>query len=300
MTIFEGSSFALALIMMFLYLVLISKIYHGWDLTEEVFKPKILPNEKTAFTIIIACRNEASNLSACLESIFSLDYEKELMQIVVVDDHSTDGTANIAQSFEGVICVKLTEAFGKKAAMSAGVSVATNGHLWFVDADCVIHKDQANLIDTQIQKSDPDFIACPVIIEADKSILTRFQYLDNAAMMAITANGIYRNDYFLANGANMVIKKTSFMSVGGFSGNTKLASGDDVFLIKKMHDTGKKIAFLKSRRAAVVTPAENELMAFLNQRRRWATKTKSYANMELFKIQGFIFLVHLMIILCFL
>ena len=300
MTILEGLSFALALFMMFLYLVLISKIYHGWDLTEEILKPKILPKEKTAFTIIISCRNESSNIGACLDSLLNLDYEKDLLQIVVVDDHSTDGTGSIAKSYEGIFCITLTDSFGKKAAMTAGVSVASNPHLWFLDADCVLHKDQASLLDAQIQKIDPDFIACPIIIEAGKSILTRFQYLDNAAMMAITANGIYRNDYFLANGANMVIKKSSFDAVGGFAGNEELASGDDVFLIKKMNESGKKIAFLKSRRGAVNTKAENDLNSFLIQRKRWATKTKSYANKALFKIQGFIFSIHLLIVVYFL
>lgn len=63
----------------------------------------------------------------------------------------------------------------------------------------------------------------------NETILSKFQWLDFAATMAITANGIYRQSYFLANGANLSYQKHTFDQVKGFENNEILASGDDVF-----------------------------------------------------------------------
>jgi cellulose synthase/poly-beta-1,6-N-acetylglucosamine synthase-like glycosyltransferase len=49
----------------------------------------------TRFSIIIPARNEEESIGRCLSSLFSQDYPAELFQVIVVDDHSTDGTASV-------------------------------------------------------------------------------------------------------------------------------------------------------------------------------------------------------------
>jgi glycosyltransferase involved in cell wall biosynthesis len=62
--------------------------------TEDFTKTK---NIKTA--IIIPARNEAQNLPALLKSLFEQDYPKELLEIIIVDDHSKDMTVEIAENY---------------------------------------------------------------------------------------------------------------------------------------------------------------------------------------------------------
>ncbi|MEO6220680.1 MAG: glycosyltransferase, partial [Ginsengibacter sp.] len=54
----------------------------------------------TNISIIIPARNEEKNIYDCLQSIVSQTYPKQLFEVIVIDDHSTDFTAEIVQSFK--------------------------------------------------------------------------------------------------------------------------------------------------------------------------------------------------------
>ncbi len=90
-------------------------------------------------TIIVPARNEEANLAACLESLGTqtgIAYE-----IIVVDDDSTDRTAENARSFDNVNVIPAgplpANWTGKNNAMSAGAKVAKGNWLLFTDADTV-------------------------------------------------------------------------------------------------------------------------------------------------------------------
>ncbi|HQY12771.1 MAG TPA: glycosyltransferase, partial [Ferruginibacter sp.] len=54
---------------------------------------------QTKITVIIPARNEESNIAACLDSVCNQSYPKDLYEVLVVDDHSTDNTAAIARKY---------------------------------------------------------------------------------------------------------------------------------------------------------------------------------------------------------
>src|SRR3954471_7893364 len=53
----------------------------------------------TSITIIIPARNEEENIKNCLQSIMEQSYPKNLFEVIVIDDHSTDGTVKIIEEF---------------------------------------------------------------------------------------------------------------------------------------------------------------------------------------------------------
>ena len=61
-----------------------------------------------------------------------------------------------------------------------------------------------------------------------------------------------------------------------------------------------KISFLKSKKAIVLTQPETTFEGLINQRSRWATKSKAYANKSIIRIQGFVFFLVILIIFNFL
>ena len=81
----------------------------------------------------------------------------------------------------------------------------------------------------------------------------------------------------MCNGANLAYEKSSFHEVGGF-GNDNFSSGDDVFLLLKIKKRfgNKSVKFLKNENAFVYTEAKKNLMEFIHQRTRWASKNKGY------------------------
>ena len=78
-----------------LYFILLGIVYTGLKRLNKKpanpFQPKI--------SIIIAARNEESRIFLCLESLEKLEYEKDKFEIILVDDCSSDRTAEIIQSF---------------------------------------------------------------------------------------------------------------------------------------------------------------------------------------------------------
>ncbi len=82
---------------------------------------------------VVPAYNEAARIGAVLRPLVSCPLVDE---IIVVDDGSNDGTADVARKF-GVKVVELPENRGKASALDAGVSAAKNDVLLFLDADLV-------------------------------------------------------------------------------------------------------------------------------------------------------------------
>jgi len=83
----------------------------------------------------------------------------------------------------------------------------------------------------------------------------------------------------LCNGANLAYKKELFKKLNGFDGNTKIASGDDVFLLEKaLQMDSNNVMYLKSKNVLVTTNPQPTLKNLVQQRLRWAAKTSSYNN----------------------
>ena len=92
--------------------------------------------QRVPLTVVLAVRNEESNIEARLEDLRAQDYPSELVEIVVVSDASTDRTVELARRFEGdrVKVLELTRSAGKSGALNAGVAAAANDLIVFADA----------------------------------------------------------------------------------------------------------------------------------------------------------------------
>ena len=101
-----------------------------------------LPDPSPKVSIVVPAKDEEANIAACIETLLAQDYPD--LEIIIVDDRSTDRTAGIVRDIAAaeprVRLVQVAELppgwFGKPHAMSAGARDATGEWLWFVDADC--------------------------------------------------------------------------------------------------------------------------------------------------------------------
>ena len=99
------------------------------------------PARKTV-SILIAVYNGAAVLRPKLESVMALDYPKELLEVLVLSDGSTDGTNEIVRGFagQGIELVELPHA-GKPAALSAGIARSKGEILVLTDARQTLEPD---------------------------------------------------------------------------------------------------------------------------------------------------------------
>ncbi len=273
------------------YVMMISRILTGWERTPEWIIPKRhIPSTFTS--IIIAARNEEKTIEKCINSILKSDFPTDLYEIIVVNDASTDNTSTILTQISSsrLRIINSEQNIGKKGALSLGIEKSKGDLIITTDADCESGHQWLLSIVSYYENSKARLIAAPVQYEIDKSLIQRFQYIDCINNMAVTANGILSNAYFMANGANLVYEKSLFMELGGFQRSEKIASGDDMFMIQEAAKLDpKSIRFLKSKEAIVYTQAEDSLGGLIQQRKRWATKTKFYSDKRIMKIQGYVF-----------
>lgn len=271
------------------------------------FKP-CLSLPKTTFSVLIPFRNEAKNLPILLASIAKLDYPKTLFEVILINDNSNDDFKTAITTFIKthphiqltVLTSTTTSNSPKKNAIALGITHAKNKWIVTTDADCIVPKQWLSLFNTYITTKNPVCIAAPVSYHSVNSFLKHFQLLDFLSLMGVTIGAFGLNRPFLCNGANLAYKKSAFVNVNGFSGNTHIASGDDIFLLEKLKTTyPKRIHYLKNKNAIVTTLPEQTIKQLVQQRRRWAAKTTTY-NTAFAKFVGtIVFTTNFMLVFVF-
>lgn len=229
-------------------------------------------------TVLIPARNEAAGIADTLSALHQCVYPRHLLEILVLNNGSTDQTAQIVQKWiiqhpkSNVSLVELGD-IGKKNAITEGVHRAKGSHIVCTDADCAPPAQWLLLLESAFIQHQPKIITAPVLIHKERSLLEWFQSLDLLGLMGITGSGIHFKWQHMANGANMAYPKSTFYDVNGYEGNAHIASGDDLFLVQKVAKQWPgSVFFLKNADAAVKTKAMPNWRAFIRQRVRWGSK----------------------------
>jgi len=266
-----------------IYVILILWLLAGLLKESELDLTKMEP--KTSFSIIIPFRNESKNLLPLLESIVKIQYPKQLFEVLLIDDESTDNSVRIIEHFcsklEGseqlkirILSNKRTSASPKKDAISMAIDEATNSWIITTDADVIAPPLWLESYHTMIELNNPKMVCGPVTYSSNKSFVQSYQVFDSLSLQAVAMGSFANANPLLCNGANMGYKKDAFKALNGFQGNTHIASGDDIFLLEKFKKAyPKDIYFLKTDMATVTTKPQNSWSSLVNQRVRWASKT---------------------------
>lgn len=290
------------------YAILILLYRHGWMHQPgfEYAEPGI---PVARISIIIPARNEAANIIACVQSVLEQDYPQELVEVVVVDDHSTDGTALLVQAFgrENIRCISLADYLEKekiiaykKKALSAGIAHSSGDLIITTDADCIAPRGWLRQVAAIYDRQQPVMIIAPVDFTCDGSAVQLFQSVDFMTMQGITAAAHYLQAGNMSNGANLAFSRSAFNEAGGYSGIDHMASGDDYLLLMKLQQRFPgRIAYLKSQQAIVKTAPQPDWRSFLQQRIRWASKSGKYDDHRMTAILLLVYLFNLSFLVTF-
>lgn len=285
-----------------IYLFVVIGFIRGWH--------KLVPFQyketkgSTAVSIIVAARNEADSIHRTIEALLAQDYDKNLTEIIFIDDHSTDDTARIISSYaaDGVKLISLKEDKAlnsyKKKAIQTAIGQCKGSLIITTDADCRMGTKWLKTIVAYYEEKHYKMISSPVAYDEEKSFFERSQSLEFLYLIGLGASTIGNKQPSTCNGANLAYERAAFYEVGGFQGIDDLASGDDELLLHKMAAKyDNHIGFLKNRDALVYTHAKPNLKEFLQQRKRWASKSTRYKNKSIIVLGVFIWFFNLSILL---
>lgn len=264
-------------------LFLLSLILHTWTLRTLAKgcqkKTPIRTESLPPVSVIIAARNEAPNLEACLAAVFQNEYPAN-WEVVLVNDRSTDATLEIAREWESrhlnlkVVSVDSCpkEFPPKKYALTQGIQHATHEHLLFTDADCRVPTDWLLKMggafgdNTEVVLGSGPYFRKPGLLNG----LIQYETLQTAFLyLGMAGNG---NPY-MGIGRNLAYRKSFFERANGFQSSLQSLSGDDDLLVNH-HASGLKTRIL--REAPVYSEPTLTWKAWISQKMRHLSAGKFY------------------------
>jgi len=270
------------------------RIWEGIPTGQGALEPPVVPpstvpaaaGRHTKVTVIVPARNEAETIGYCLKALQQQDYAPSQMEIIVVNDFSSDETARRVLEFSGLCkLINLSDHIDgplnsyKKKAIETAIAFSTGELIVCTDADCTMGPQWIRALVESYERNDLLFLAAPVKIFPSSGALAVFQALDFISLQGITGAAVYKNLYPMCNGANLAYTRKAYEAVGGFQDIDHIASGDDMLLMKKIQEAFPgKCGYVKDPRAIVLTGPAQNLKTFFNQRIRWASKISHYQH----------------------
>lgn len=246
-------------------------------------------------TVIIPVRNEEKNITTLLDALALQEYPSSIFEVLVVNDHSDDATTQLVTAYinngklKQLQLLHLYNEAGKKQAITCGVNSSKGELIITTDADCIMGSKWILTIAQLYQQVKPAMIVAPVCISTDGGVMNEWQQLEYIAMQVCGAGSLKRKQPLLCSGANLAFTKNAFRELKGYEGNENITSGDDTFLMLKMHEKyGAPYALIDNRAIVFSSPLKN-LSAVVNQRVRWGRKVKHYKS-NYIKLAGLIVL----------
>jgi cellulose synthase/poly-beta-1,6-N-acetylglucosamine synthase-like glycosyltransferase len=253
-------------------------------------------------SVIIPLRNEATTIAHLLEDLSNQTYS--YFEVVLVNDHSEDESLTVIsrvrerfpQLKERIKILQCTTQSGKKAALTLGIVHAKGEIILTTDADCRVNADWIQTITNQFTENT--LMVIGVVSLSASNFFEELQQVEFAGLIATGAATLGWSRPSMANGANLAFRKSAFERVGGYAGNEHIPSGDDEFLLRKIHQHfPNAIVFCANTKAVVETQAAKTWNDFIQQRLRWAGKWHLHSGLFSKTLAVSIFLFQLIFLL---
>ncbi|MFA6402946.1 MAG: glycosyltransferase [Salinivirgaceae bacterium] len=264
-----------------LYAALILYLWMGWNRTKPFqAQPK---THHTKVSVVVPFHNEVDSLKQCIDGLMNQQIQTTFFEIILVDDHSTDGSSELASqivSDSPVIKYVQNSTKGKKAALETGISNTQGEFIVTTDADCVYPLNWLSTLVDYYETHHPNLIIGPMELKTGNSFFQKFQALEYLSLMGSTAGAAGMGRAVMCNGANLAFKKEVYEQFPN-PFKREYASGDDVFLLHQFKELNAiKVHYLKSDEAVVLTSGINGFREYLNQRFRWTSKAPGYKDTD--------------------
>src|SRR3989344_5167995 len=168
--------------------------------------------------VIVPCWNEASTIGATCDSLLALDYPKDKLEIILVDDGSTDSTREVMEQFRSNSQVRIIykENGGKHTALNAGIAVTNAELVGCLDADSFVEPDALREIVSCFYNPQVVAATAAMSIHKPKNIL---QHMQNAEYtFGITLRHAFAsiNGLYVTPGPFSFYRRNIVEKLGGF------------------------------------------------------------------------------------
>jgi cellulose synthase/poly-beta-1,6-N-acetylglucosamine synthase-like glycosyltransferase len=238
--------------------------------------PKINEDELPSATVIVAARNEEENILSCLESLENLKYPESKLEIILVDDKSTDSTGKIIDdfitgksNFKKIVTKKeIGMLKGKTNALANAIDIAEGEIILTTDADCRVHPLWAKTVVSYYQKDIGAVNGFTTQYAADG--FSGMQAIDFIYLLTVASGTINLKKPISCIGNNMSYRKKAYQEVGGYE-NLPFSVTEDFNLLFSIYKLGKYKIILPLDPDTLITskPCSN-FKNLYRQKKRWS------------------------------
>ena len=270
---------AISIVFIVLYVFITVLVHRGLS------KSIATNNNTPTVSILIAARNEEKNLPDCLSALEKLDYPKDKMEVLVINDRSDDKTEEIAQiycqklPYFSLLNIKELKAglYGKMNALEQGIEKTSAEIILITDADCEV---PVNWVSEFVKYFQEDVGMCGGLTLLSKQnhkerFFTRLQAVDWIYLQAVASGSCHIGLPVSILGNNFAFRKKAYEDVGGFK-KLGFSLTEDMALLQAIHKTKKwKIVYPLQNQTKIYSKPVESLKDFYAQRKRWVLGGKT-------------------------
>lgn len=231
-------------------------------------------NTLSEVSLVVVFRNEASHIPELARHLQA--YENEV-EIIFVNDGSTDGGEKLILELLPQSRLYSQTALGKKAGLRLGIQKASRPIIATLDADVIPEGKWLYYMLAYFNKAE--FVSGPVIPKKNpKGLFSSMLALEWFSLQAVTEGSFNTGYPLMANGANSMFSKKLWQEALHVRSDFSLPSGDDMFLLEAAKKLQYEVCYASNAHAAVYADVPGSLKSFWKQRTRWASKTPHYSR----------------------
>lgn len=193
--------------------------------------------ELPAVAVVVPVHNGEGTIRTCLEALLEQDWPQDALELIVVDNRSTDRTCEVIAQFP-VRLVEERDLQSSYAARNRGVAASRSALLAFTDADCVPDPGWVRALVSALEPAAVGIAAGPIEPWRSDRLVERYQ-----AVRALRADRAFRHPVLpFAQTANAACPRVVFDAVGGFDAACRFG-GDLDFCWRVQRRTGLRLAY---------------------------------------------------------
>jgi glycosyltransferase involved in cell wall biosynthesis len=218
--------------------------------------------------VIVPCYNEGKTVANTCKTLLALDYPKDKLEIILVDDGSTDDTPTAMAQFRENPQVKIIrkENGGKHTALNAGIAATTADIVGCLDADSFVEPNALREIIPCFKDGTVAAVTAAMSVHQPKNVI---QHMQNAEyIFGITMRHVLSsvNGLYVTPGPFSFYRRSIIEEIGGFRSGHQT---EDMEMALRIQQAGYVIE--NAPRARVYTKAPSTLFGLIKQRTRWTT-----------------------------
>ena len=221
-------------------------------------------------SIIIPAYNEEASVEETIESALKIDYPKNNLEIIVVDDGSKDKTYQLAKKYVSLkhprVIVLTKENGGKGTALNMGIKVATGEIIFTMDADTMVSQDSLKKMTKFFSNKYVMAVTPAMGIRDPKTIWQKIQQIEYYMGVFLRKSFATMNAIHITPGAFSGYRKSFFEKYGGYD-EKNITEDLEIALRIQHHD----FLIENAPDAAIYTIGPRKFKELLIQRRRWYT-----------------------------